>query len=162
MIRDRMPFVVDLALKYCKAKDKWIDHVYENFVSKYPKEKRSIIIKVLLGLRQQVTRWEVYDYYKYIKLMHVNRSQMSLIPNDEFYMPFKDTINWQNLDSNSYEYWKQVVAWVDWFKTSYAAIQNSYEHSCAFNNTEEDTIQILKDKYGLDTNLVNYLIKSFK
>ena len=30
MLRDRCPKTVNLALKWCKAKEKWLNHVYKN------------------------------------------------------------------------------------------------------------------------------------
>ena len=32
MLRDRCPKMVNYALKWRKAKEKWIDHVYSNFI----------------------------------------------------------------------------------------------------------------------------------
>ena len=54
MLRDRCPEVVNFALKWCKAKERWINHVYDCFVRivgdevlengtiKYTKKDRSV------------------------------------------------------------------------------------------------------------------------
>ena len=62
MLRDRVPLFVDLALKWCKAKEIWINHVYNNFINIYvDKDQRYhatsvlnteilILIKLLRGI----------------------------------------------------------------------------------------------------------------
>lgn len=162
MIRDRMPRIIDLALMWCKAKGRWIDHVYENIVKKYPQDKRSTAVKIVLGIKQQYKRQEIYDYFRYVKLMPVKPEQMYAIPKDDLFMPFKDTINWQSLDPEMYEYWKSVVAWVNWFRTQHMCIEDTYRHSLSFGNDLETTKSILMSKYNMNKKLTDYIIKSFK
>lgn len=162
MLRDRMPRVINLALKYCKAKERWIDNVYDFVIKKYPIEKRSTIVKIVLGIKQQYTRQEIHDYFRYVALIPTTKEQMYSIPKNELFMRFRDTIDWRHLDPHMYLYWTTVVEWVEWFRTVYVAIQDTYEHSLSFGNDEITTRTILKDKYGINDNLVEYLIKSFK
>ena len=35
MLRDRCPATVNFALKYCNAKERWIDHAYSQFIKIY-------------------------------------------------------------------------------------------------------------------------------
>ena len=39
MLRDRVPTVVSFALKWCKAKNAWIEHAYENSIGIYTEKK---------------------------------------------------------------------------------------------------------------------------
>lgn len=162
MLRDRMPEIIDLALKWCNAKGRWIDHVYENIVKKYPKEKRGTIVKIILGIKQQYKRQEIYDYFRYVKGIDVPKNIMYTIPKDDLFMPFKDTINWQSLDKSMYYYWETIVEWVEWFKTTHIAIEDTYKHSLNFGNDEETSKSIIMSKYQLNNKLANYLINSFK
>ena len=45
MLRDRCPRVVNYALKWQKAKERWIDHAYANFIKIYcdNEEKKNTI-----------------------------------------------------------------------------------------------------------------------
>ena len=53
MLRDRVPFVVNLALKWCSAKGNWVDHVYDSQISIYAtKEDRYDATRHVLGLKK--------------------------------------------------------------------------------------------------------------
>ena len=53
MLRDRCPKVVNYALKWCKAKEKWIDHVYFNFIKIYAeKDQRNNATRIALGISE--------------------------------------------------------------------------------------------------------------
>lgn len=161
MIRDRMPKMYDLALRWCKAKDRWINHVYENIVKKYPVAKRGTIVKILLGIKQQYTRMEVYDYFRYVKLLPVTKDMAYNIPKDDLLMKFKDTIDWKSLDKDMYQYWQSVNSWVEWFRTTYIAMQSTYESAKSWGIDEITIKTILMDKYHLTSKLADYIIKSF-
>lgn len=165
MLRDRMPKILDLALRWCKAKNRWIDYVYENNVKKHSKENRSNVVKVLLGIKQQYKRQEIHDQIKYDELKPITMEQVNRIPKSELHMKFSRTIDWQKLsreDSKMVEYWKIVAEWVDWFSTSYAIIEDTYNHSRRWNMSDNEIKTILMDKYEIDYKLTEYLIKSFK
>lgn len=165
MLRDRMPHALDLALRWCKAKQRWIDYVYETIVKKYPEEKRSAVVKTILGIKQQYKRQEIYDQIRYSELKLVTREQVSKIPKTELYMRFSDTINWQKLfieDQNMFSYWMRVAEWVDWFSRSYISIKDTYEHSQSWKMSNDEICPILMSKYGINRKLTEYLIKSFK
>ena len=99
MLRDRCPKVVSLALKYCKAKETWLDHVYKSWIWIYQsKEERLEATKTLLG----------------------NKSKPFC---------FEDTIDWENLNDEQKAYWKGISGKVSWFQNKYAYIQNAYSIS---------------------------------
>lgn len=165
MLRDRMPKILSLALMWCKAKERWIEYVYNNKVKKYDKEKRSLIVKQLLGIKQLYKRQEIYDTLRYSELVNVTREQVDNIPRSELFMKFSESINFTELymeDPNMYLYWKSVAEWVDWFSMTYASIENTYNHSRSWKISDVEIRAILMDKYKIDGKLADYLIKSFK
>ena len=164
MIRDRMPLMLDLALRWCKAKERWINYVYDNVVSRYPKEKRSIVVKQILGIKQRWKRQEIYDQIRYVELKQITMEQVQNIPKSELYMKFADTINWTKLseeDPDMYSYWEGVSDWVNWFSTMHSLAKETYEYSKKWGLSDSDIIPILMSKYGIDKKFTNYLIKSF-
>ena len=56
MLCDRMPQTLDIALRWCKAKNKWVDYVYDNTIKKYPQKERSRAVKQVLG---QITYYNI-------------------------------------------------------------------------------------------------------
>lgn len=99
MLRDRCPKVVSLALKYCKAKETWLDHVYKSWIWIYQsKEERLKAAKTLLGSKSKP-------------------------------FCFEDTIDWENLNNEQKAYWKGISKKVSWFQNKYAYIQNAYSIS---------------------------------
>lgn len=165
MIRDRMPQMLDLALTYCKAKGRWIDYVYDHIVKKYPKEKRSNAVKIVLGIKQRWKRQEIYDHMRYVQFRKdITRKQVDEIPKSELFMNFEDSIDFIDLyekDAEMYLYWKTITEWVNWFKLSYISIKDTYQHMTNWSMTENEKKVILMDKYGIDNKLATYLIKTF-
>lgn len=101
MLRDRVPFVVNLALKWCSAKGNWVDHVYDSQISIYAtKEDRYDATRHVLGLKKH---------------------------NREF--DFHKSIDWDNITSEESEYWRQIEVWVTWFKVNHIYIKNIYDGS---------------------------------
>lgn len=98
MLRDRTPKVVDFALKWCKCKEAWLEHVYKNYIWIYSSnEERNKVTRQLLGLN---------------KNPHV--------------FNFADTIQKDNLSDEEKTYWEDVEKWVSWFQKQYAYIENAY------------------------------------
>jgi len=97
MLRDRCPVVISIALKWCNAKTKWINHVYENFIKLYStKDERYEATRIVLGISN-----------KYRKFT------------------FHNTISWENLNDDETEYWNIVESWVDWFTRRHLEIEIS-------------------------------------
>lgn len=165
MLRDRMPLMLDLALRWCKAKERWINYAYDNVIKKNPRDKRSIAVKVILGIKQKWKRQEIYDQLRYVELKPVTREQVNKIPKSALCLKFQDTINWRKLseeDPDMYDYWKTVASWVEWFSTSHLVVENTYDHCKQWGMSDDEIVPILMSKYGIDSKLANYLIKSFK
>lgn len=116
MLRDRCPKVVDYALKWQKAKERWIDHAYANFIKFYvQKQERYNATRIVLGIAK---------YYRNFN--------------------FDKSIEWENLTKEETIYWKRVSSWVRWFMKNYAYIENLYSTSCKAGKDEmEIKIQIV-------------------
>ena len=123
MLRDRCPKVVNYALKWQKAKEKWIDHAYAYFIKiigdeidindrviRNANESKRVIMTALLGLKKGKPK--NFD--------------------------FNRTIDWDNLTDEEKTYWKRVSSWVRWFGTEYAYIENAYENSKKVGKSDLD------------------------
>ena len=162
MLRDRCPEVIDYALKWRKAKEKWIDHAYNYFIKllgeetrngkivRSEKDNKRHVINMLLGIKKGKAR--------------------------EF--DFSASIDWDNLTKEETKYWNIVVPWVNWFRTNYAPIENAYKISKQVGKDEVDIqVEIIHDylmwlmpnethsdeekhaKYDYVDKFVNYLIE---
>lgn len=111
MLRDRCPKLVNYALKWQKAKEKWIDHAYcyfikivgeeldiDNKIIRTAKENKRAVMTILLGMKKGQPK----------------------------YFNFNNTIDWDNLSDKEKTYWERVSSWVKWFCTKYAYIENAY------------------------------------
>ena len=98
MIRDRCPRTVDLALKWCKVKTEWVEHVYYHFVwFLIDKQDRNDQVRSLMGLA------------KYSRGFN-----------------FDETIDWYNIDKDEAEYWENISTWVKWFEQNVVPIAEVY------------------------------------
>lgn len=98
MLRDRCPRVVSLALKWSKAKEEWLDHVYHNFIWILKDNKERLnATKTILGIDKK----------------------------GKVHLKFEDTILWDNLSKDEKKKWKKIVFWVSWFKENHLLIQNN-------------------------------------
>lgn len=99
MLRDRLPLYVSDALKWCKAKEAWLDHVYKNFIWLYKDNKERLAqARLALGYKEHLPR--------------------------EF--KFEDTIDWENLNDEEMKHWENVRKWVSWFTKTVPNIEDDY------------------------------------
>lgn len=137
MLRDRVPLLVNLALKWCKAKECWINHVYDNFVNIYvDKEQRYEATRIVLGISGKYRNFE-----------------------------FNKTIAWDNLTDEETKSWKTVENWVNWFQNYAMSIKEEYEQYKYIYDSIEIQMYLV-DKF-LDTQnedlaykLVSFITKS--
>lgn len=136
MLRNRCPYTVDLALKWCKAKTKWVDHVYINFVNILLSQKYIrngvVYVKPQKEVRKEVVR-------NILGISKTNRV-----------FNFDSTIHWDNLTNDEINYWKNISKWVKWFQFYYQYITNDID----IGFTDEEIYQrcpVLKiyEKYHL-------------
>lgn len=153
MLRDRCPKVVNYALKWQKAKERWINHAYQNFIKLYCDDNEKYhATRIVLGIAK---------YYR------------------EF--EFDKSIDWDNLTPEETVYWKRVSSWVSWFRTKYAYMENMYSISLANGKNEFDIkVELINGylskllptpnsseeekqaRYKYVDKLVEYLIKCFR
>jgi hypothetical protein len=153
MLRDRCPTVVNYALKWQKAKERWIDHTYRNFIRIFcVKNERYHTTRMILGIAKNNRTFE-----------------------------FEKSIDWDNLSAEEKVYWKRVLSWVDWFNANYSVINTEYkssldsgidEFTTKVNIISNHLSSLLPDetedkeekqaKYEYVDKLVNFLIRCFK
>lgn len=153
MLRDRLPKVVDYALKWQKAKERWIDHAYRNFINLYcDSDERYHTTRIILGIAK---------YYRNFE--------------------FDKSIDWDNLTPEEDAYWRRISSWVNWFRTQYAYMENMYSISLATGKDEfsikvelitnylssllptpDMTEEEKQAKYKYVDKLADYLVKCFK
>ena len=118
MLRNRVPLLIDAALKYCKAKECWINHVYDNFINIYAdKEQRYEATRIALGISG---KYRNFDFHK--------------------------TIAWDDLNKEETENWESVEEWVLWFQNHAMDIKNEYEKIKNIY-TRDETEMYLADKF---------------
>ena len=101
MLRDRLPITVNIALKWCGAKQKWIDHSYNQFINVFKsKTDRYETTRIILGISKKQRN---FDFHK--------------------------SIDWNSLTEEQKLYWDRIESWVIWFKKMYSYIVNDYEVS---------------------------------
>lgn len=137
----RIPYLVDLALKWNNAKKAWVEHVYTNQIKIYKKNKdRSIAIDIILK--------KPFNFHK-----SIDWDNLLINTNDVLL---------------SKDYWFNIESWINWFARNYAYIKNSYDISIESGTSLVEIKSKIKDGYlsSLDENtqeqLVNFLINSFK
>lgn len=155
MLRDRLPKVVNYALKYVKCKERWLDHVYRNWIWIYSdNDMRNKATRRLLGLDKKG---------KPTKFV------------------FEDTILWDNLSKEEEKYWKDVSKWVSWFCDKHMYIQDSYDKLVSSGKdiieikqyimrnyllplcpTTEDSDEVKAEKTVIVNDLCDYLIDTFE
>ena len=120
MLRDRLPDTVDMALKWCKAKERWITHVYNAFIGVYTeKTERHNATRIVLGLSKKMPR--TFNFHK--------------------------SIDWDNITEEERDLWKSVESWVMWFRTMYLYIENDYKISLAIGKSESEIKEELLSKH---------------
>ena len=130
MLRDRCPKVVNFALKWCKAKERWLNLVYNTYLrdnwEEYNKDG------VLLRDKSQT------------KLATV-RSLLGIKKGKPKQFVFDTTIVWKDLTKEDESYWRWVSGWVRWFMEKFAYIENTYNVSRSIGKSEFDCkVEIIK------------------
>lgn len=154
MLRDRTPKLVSFALKWCKVKEAWLDHVYKNWIWLYVSNKERLeATKRILGYTSNNKR--------------------------EF--KFEDTIAWDSLSPDETSEWESVAKWVSWFQSTVPYIENEYNiskkkgvdiidikrsiminHLYDYLPTKEDSEKTRKKKNLYVNTLTDYLIDCFE
>ena len=154
MLRDRTPKFVNFALKFCKVKEAWLNHVYKNWIWLYvSNEERLAATRSVLGYKKGMPR--------------------------EFV--FEDTIAWDSLSPEESKEWKRIAKWVSWFQCTVPTIWDQYKDSkqkgaelidlkrtimlnwlSEYFPTTEDDAKTRKMKNKFVNELADYLIDCFE
>ena len=98
MLRDRCPKVVDYALKWCKAKERWIEHTYNRFIKIYAnKDNRNNATRIVLGIGK---KHKEFDFDKNILQNKENQSQTQLLNTENNLKKLKEKNNSLKNDKN--------------------------------------------------------------
>lgn len=181
-----MPRMLDLALKWRKGKERWLNHVYDTQIKVIPKEQRNMRVKQCLGLKK---RYDTNDMYAYLPCYGISRKKISNFiyeakPDDLkklLTMDFHDTIKWESLSDEEVNYWRITESWVRWFKSEYQFLENSYKISrdcgkkeidirvelinrflSALLPKEDDEEDIKEAKYNYLDKFMDFLVDSFE
>lgn len=153
MLRDRCPLVVSWALKWCKAKTRWVDHCYTKFIGVYKSnDERHEATCICLGISG---KYRNFDFHK--------------------------TVDWDNLTQEEKTYWNYVEFWVKWFQQTVQFVNDTYNLSRdkgmndfdikvkiistylrSFLPTDKDTEEAKESKYKLADDLADYLLECLK
>ena len=137
MLRDRLLPSWNLALLWCKVKQRWVDCVYERNIARTPKPLRSEECKLLAG--RKLICGEPYPF-------------MSTVNPDGFL--FGD-------DPEEYQMWRNVYKWVEWFSKNQAVIYSELKDICKQTSIFEIQVQLLHQKFqNLNEKLLRFMIKN--
>lgn len=145
MLCDRMPQTLDIALRWCKSKNKWVDYVYDTIIQKYPQRERSKAVKQVLGLTDYYNIDEIKIYFRTRGL-----KQCKDIPKEELKLSFSNTINWESLagkDIEEQDQWRAICSWVTWFKYWYQYIENAVKISMANGKIYSDICKDIENRF---------------
>lgn len=122
MIRDRMPYILDVVLRYYGAKNKWINHVYDNFVKIFKSnEDKDMAVRVTLGIS---SRYSIFLY---------NRS-----------------IEWTSLDDEEKKFWKSIGSVYEWLRKYHLNLETSYKSLLREGNTLDECVKKICKQYHLE------------
>lgn len=145
MIRDRVPQVINIALKWCQAKEKWVNRVYSLSAGLYTTtDEKNSAVRKQLGIHEGKQN---FNFAESIDLELVTRENFNRITGED-------------------KYWVWVNGWVNWFAQKYQYLENAYK--CHMIREEEETwksafMATYSEQLGEEEaqNLLSYLIKCF-
>jgi hypothetical protein len=150
MLRDRCPKVVSYALKWCKAKEKWLNYVYENFIWIYSsKKERYNAAKLIIGEKGK------FDFH--------NTIDWTALTPTELY-EWKSIESWVNFFTVKYAYIENTYLISSSKGRSLAEckyeIMKKYLIQLCPKSTDSDEVKAERNKYV--NNLTDFLIDCFE
>ena len=153
MLRDRVPLLVNMALKWCRVKNEWVEHCYKSFIWHFVENKdRKHATRLCLGISENKREFD-----------------------------FDKTIDWCNLTEDEKKKWKTVSEWVKWFTANMYIIRERYDlltsrganefeiqkefisrYLYTLLPNESDSDEVKEKKYKYVNNLSLYLIECSK
>lgn len=138
MLRDRIPLVADIVLRYLSLKGKWIDHVYKHFISIYcSNTDKDLATRTILGIS---SKYRSFDFDK--------------------------TISWENISEEEEKHWKYASGVIKWLSKYGITLESYYkELLCELHNpTIDDLADKICKRYKLEKNyeFIKFVIKNIK
>nr|DAJ78038.1 MAG TPA: hypothetical protein [Caudoviricetes sp.] len=119
MLRNRLPDYVDLALKWCRVKELWINLVYNSQINiLVNKQDRYNTTRIILGLS---SKSRVFD--------------------------FEDSIDWTWISEEERARMRPAVGWINFFKVNFPYIENKWKVNLSLGKTEQEFIEELSSGY---------------
>lgn len=143
MINDRIPFIWDIGLRWCRCKTAWIEFIYNSCVKPYKNDV-------------------MHNEHQKKKLKETNIKRSCDVHNG-----FQYSLNLDILLQKSkaeYEFWKNVSNWVNWFSKHYEYIAIAVEiENSTYDTPENELINYINDRFKLDNiDLSKFIIKEVK
>ena len=119
MLRNRLPDYVDLALKWCRVKELWINLVYNSQINiLVNKQDRYNTTRIILGLS---SKSRVFD--------------------------FEDSIDWTWISEEERARMRPAIGWINFFKVNFPYIENKWKVNLSLGKTELEFIDELSSGY---------------
>lgn len=139
LISDRIPATWDVALRWCKCRQRYIERIYDLGVKPYNTD-------VMHSRKQK-------DDLKLEYVNHtLNAKKTKFIDTLELDRLFKP----ETLED--YYSWKKVADWVSWFTVKTPYITNSISIDRGLGVHDEDITKSLMDKYKITEDLATYFL----
>lgn len=137
MLRDRLLPSWNLALLWCKVKNRWIEKAYRENIANMPKPLRSDLCKFITGHKNKngitCTFWATID------------------PDGWLYGENRE----------EYNMWRSVSKWVSWFSENQIFIYDSLNHILDKHNIFNEIVEELCKEYPkIDKKLLTFMIKN--
>lgn len=137
MLRDRLLPSWNLALLWCKVKERWIEKVYKDIISKTPQSLRSDMCKFVTGHKNKDG---------------VTCSFFSTIDPDGFLL---------GDDKIEYDMWRSVSKWIDWFSKNQMFIYDTLSDILKNHDIFCEIVdEMCKRYHNIDKKLIEFMIKN--
>lgn len=140
MISDRIPESWDMALRYCKCRQAWIDHIY------------NIHVRPLNNNVMKSRAENEKEKARRIRKLFENKS-------------FSSTINWNKLlqeNLDEYNMWRNIDTWVSWFRSNTTYIVGSITVNYNLGVRGNDLASTIAEQFDIDIKLSTFFIKHSK
>ena len=139
MISDNIPKTWDIALRWCKCRQKYIERVYRNYVAIYKND-------VMHTLAQK-------------KKLIENGIHRATNPKNAF----SDSLELDKLrnekDLQLLTYWEGVVDWVVWFSSNTLYIKNDADFYSKKGVHGDELASLIAKNHELDPELIKHILK---
>lgn len=137
MLRDRLLPSWNLALLWCKVKERWIEKVYKDIISKTPQSLRSDMCKFVTGHKNKDG---------------ITCSFFSTIDPDGFLL---------GDDKIEYDMWRSVSKWIDWFSKNQMFIYDTLSDILKNHDIFCEIVdEMCKRYHNIDKKLIEFMIKN--